>query len=295
MKKAYQSLVLTFLCFLSSSLWAANKDVIHCSHFEVCSLAKKILNTSLVDLKSEIVIQGDPHDFVPKTESIKKLMDAKWLISGPLELNPWMKKINEQRNKKVENITINLAIDSKFRSIHPQGSGEALAHFWLYPSIYCSLLSQLYQEIEKKNLVHFIKKNAMTVNQCLENAAKLDKDFLTAMTKLKFPIVLTHDALFAYILKANPDPLKVMAIKGSGHHEEASPQTIKKLYQFLKNSQVVWLEEKGIHVPDNVRNKKRKNDHIIFLDTAQSMNNENDGIISQTLLDFIKKLNEIKS
>jgi ABC-type Zn uptake system ZnuABC Zn-binding protein ZnuA len=293
MKKAYINLLFIAIYGFSSNLFAA-KEVIHCSHSEICSLASKILDESLVELKSEVVIVGDPHDFVPKSDSIKKLMDAKILLSGPNALNPWMKKINDQRNKSAEKKTLFLSIDSKFRSIYPQASGEALAHFWLYPSIYCSQLSQLYKELEKNNLKLLLKSNPLSLEKCAEQAALLDKEFAEALLKLKYPIILTHDALYAYILKVNPDPFKVLAIKGSGHHEEASPQSIKKLYQMLKNQKVVWLEEKGIHVPENVMNKKRKDDIVIFLDTAKSMNKANDQMVSQTLKDFITKLNEIK-
>ena len=293
MKKAYFNLFFIIIYVFSSHLFAA-KEVIYCSHSEICSLASKILNENLVELRSEIVIVGDPHDFVPKSDSIKKLMDAKILLSGPNELNPWMKKINEQRNKTSEKKTLHLLVETKFKTIYPQASGEALAHFWLYPSIYCSQLNQLYKEIEKNHLSSMLKNNSLSIEKCAEQAAQLDKEFAEALLKLKYPIILTHDALYAYILKVNPDPFKVLAIKGSGHHEEASPQTIKKLYQMLKNKKVVWLEEKGIHVPENVMNKKRKEDVVIFLDTAQSKNNANDHVVSYTLKEFIQKLNEIK-
>ena len=292
MKKAYITSLFIFLFSLQNSLHAS-KEIIHCSHSEICALASKVLNEELVEFRSVVTIVGDPHEFVPRSDSIKKLMDAKILISGPNALNPWMNKINEHRIEKNEKKTLLLTTLPKFTSIYPQASSEALAHFWLYPNIYCSHLTQLFQELEKNKLSHLLKVSRLSPEKCLESAKKIEVSFYEAVSKLRYPIVLTHDALYAYILKANPDPLKILAIKGSGHHEEASPLSIKKLYQLLKNKKIIWLEEKGIHVPANILNKKRKEDFVITLDTAQSMNNPHDHIISQTLLEFISKLNEI--
>lgn len=106
---------------------------------------------------------------------------------------------------------------------------------------------------------------------CLGEEQKIIADLKATIAKVKLPIVLTHDALLPLLESLNEDnQAVVVAIKGSGHHQETSPKSVKKLYDALKAPKVIWIEETGINVPKNILAKKRKEDMTLNIDTANS-------------------------
>lgn len=249
-----------FFCLL---LTTARAGTLSCSHSELCKLAALIAaenNVKNLETKSLINMTGDPHEYEPSTAEIKSLLSAPVLITGPVELNPWIKKINFQRSKNPALKTISLGFHKKHRDLYPGGSGEALSHFWLYPKIYCSFKSALTEELKKNG-------EKVTDKNC--DSSAIEAELKKALTVLNRPVILTHDALLPLFKSLNPSQ-PVVAIKGSGHHEEAGTDSIKKMYDALKSPSVVWVVESGIHVPQNVLNKVRATDTIVKIDTANS-------------------------
>lgn len=208
-------------------------------------------------------ISGDPHEYEPSSTEIKNLINASILLTGPLELNPWIKKINFQRLKSLTSKTISIAFDPDDYKIYPSASGEALSHFWLYPKIYCSLKSKLESELRKLN--YKIK----SIRPCDFKTAEFELQ--RALVKINMPVILTHDALLPLMLDLAKNNQPIVAIKGSGHHEEHSAKSIKKMYDALKAPQVIWIKEASINVPQNILNKIRSSDKLIELDTAKSL------------------------
>lgn len=262
--KSIASLNLTLFILLMVTPFAPLfGSTISCSHDELCRLVQLIATeNSLKDLTTEslINISGDPHEYEPSTAEIKSLLNTPFLLTGPNELNPWIKKINFQRSKNSALKTISLLFEKKHLDFYPKASPEALSHFWLYPKIYCSFKDQLESELKKSGL-------SVTLKKC--ESASVEKELADVLIKIKKPIILTHDALLPLLLALDPKHT-IVAIKGSGHHEETGTDAIKKMYKALEVPSAVWIVEEGINVPQNILNKIRPSDQIIKIDTARS-------------------------
>lgn len=237
--------------------WAQN--VVYCTHSELCKMANQLITIPTFTLTS---ITGDPHEYEPSAMEIKKLMGAEILITGPNELNPWIKKILLQRLKNKNLKTISLLLDQKDYQTYNNATTEALSHFWLYPKIYCTMRSKLQNEFMKLNL------SIKTISSC---DFKTNEDELRSiLLKINKPIILTHDALLPLFLNLAPrKKSSIIAIKGSGQHEEINPNSIKKMYQALTTPKVIWIEETGINIPQNILNKIRPSDFVIKIDTSK--------------------------
>ncbi len=267
------------------------KTLISCSHPELCRLAKIIFTENHIsnfEFESLIQIKGDPHEFEPSTAEIKNLINAEILISGPVELNPWIKKVNYQRSKLTQLKTINVPLNNKDYALYPGAGHEALSHFWLYPKIFCSLKNQMEEQFIALRYLIVTPKN----KSCAAEEKKIMSSLQETLLELKLPVVLTHDALLPLLesISSKESGILAVAIKGSGHHQEASPASVKKLYDALKAPKVIWVVEDKIHVPQNILAKKRKADLIVNLDTANS-----DGLeYFQVLSNFNDKLQALK-
>lgn len=269
-------ITLLFLCTFNSleKAYGEEKRPIACSHSELCRLGEIILAENGVKgqkLVTLVHISGDPHEFEPSSSETKSLIKAPVLITGPMELNPWVKKINYQRSKIKDLTTFALSLTEAEYALYKNGAHshnrEALAHFWLYPKIFCALKTQLEQEFINARLFSEQKNK----KDCRLLAEKMESDFKATLSATKIPVILTHDALLPLFesLKDKNGPA-VVAIKGSGHHQEATALSVKKLYDALKAPKAIWILETGIHVPDNVLAKKRAGDITVSLDTANS-------------------------
>ena len=250
-------------------LQAASK--ISCSHPELCRLAQVIFAENHVnnfEFETLVNIKGDPHEFEPSLSEIKGLIKAEILISGPLELNPWIKKINYQRSKIPNLKTLNLPLDKKDYALYPSTNNDPLSHFWLYPKIFCVLKNHMEEQLIALGYLIVIPKN----KSCSTEAQKISEALQSTLKELGLSIVLTHDALLPLLqtLMTMDPAISVVAVKGSGHHQEASPLSVKKLYDVLKAPQVIWILEDKINVPQNILKKKRAGDLAVQLDTANS-------------------------
>lgn len=271
--------VILLLLFFGAK--ASAVDTIYCSHPELCRMLNRIIkynshdnNPNFVQTESLVTITGDPHEYEPSVKVIKKLITAPVLLTGPNELNPWIKKINFQRSKIPNLQTVSIIFDQKDLAGYSEANREALSHFWLYPRIYCSLKSKL--EIQLKNIGHPFKLSP----PC--DFKKEEDQLRSILIKIKKPIILTHDALLPLFLNLTQNGKhSIVAIKGSGHHEEANPESIKKMYNALVAPKVIWIQETGINIPQNIINKMRANDIVIKIDTASTNENEAFSVLSE--------------
>ena len=251
----------------------SSAHVISCSHPEMCRLAQIILSENKVadiEFKNVVKIVGDPHEYEPTTTEVKDLIKAEILIAGPAELNPWIKKVNYQRSKSTQSKTLSIPLTKEELTLYPGGNHEALSHFWLYPKIFCALKSKLEAQLVSQNIM----KAQGSKNICPEEAKKIEADLKATIQNIKLPLVLTHDALLTFLESVSTDSHnKVVAIKGSGHHQETSPKSVKKLYDALKEPKVIWVDELGINIPQNIVSKKRNTDLTVKIDTANSTGN----------------------
>lgn len=274
------------LFFILLNYTAAAQTTLYCAHPELCKMAKNILLDNNINdvLTVELVtMSGDPHEYEPKAAEIKSLISAPILITGPHELNPWLKKILEQRALIKEAVTISLPLTPAELRFYKNAKAEALSHFWLYPKVYCTLKIRLNNEL--KNIKIPITKKS----QC--DILTSEKALRSALSKIKRPIILTHDAILPLLeqLKQNEEQ-KIVAIKGSGHHEELSAGALKNMYDALKSPSVIWIKEKGINIPANIFNKIRSSDKLIEIDSSQSLLSSPFSV----LLELAQKLEQIK-
>lgn len=250
------------------------KTQIGCVHPELCNLAQKSLDTESYEITNIVTMIGDPHEFEPNPQEVKKLISTPFLITGPSDLSPWAKKINYQRSKLNNgHVTFILSLSSEdyalYKNNNQNPNREALSHFWLYPKIYCLLRSQFEKLAKDKNL----KIKNSKLDACQSEAIKIENEIkitLERLAKLKIPLILTHDALLPLLKYLGGVELVVVAIKGSGHHQEATVETVKAMYEALKFPRAVWIQEDSIKVPANILNKKKNKDHTIYIDTATS-------------------------
>jgi ABC-type Zn uptake system ZnuABC Zn-binding protein ZnuA len=271
-------IILLALVFLNFNL--ATASTWSCAHPEICQMAKMLITENqLTDIKLDNIVipSGDPHEYEPTINDIKKLMQATVLLVGPIELNPWMKNISNSRSKNKKLKTITLPLPDFSLAEYPTKETEALGHFWLYPKIYCHLKKILSDELELKHPI-------------LCNHHSIEEKISTDLSKIPFPIILTHDALLPLFQKLANDKNKIIAIKGSNHHEEASTTSVKKVYDALKSSKVIWILENNIAIASNVKSKIRPTDIIIKLETAKSDSVEHDFEILEIIH---KKIQEI--
>jgi len=283
----YSVFLLLFGLLSFSSLLSAQTTKLSCSHPEICHLMTTIAEEqgTRIDVESIVSISGDPHEFEPTISELKKLMGAAFLVEGPFELNPWIKKVNYQRSKNSALVTKTLHLVDRqvayYSSTTKGHTKEALAHFWLYPKIYCEFKAELTQILVDTKVI--VLKNKLD-DQCNQKATETEKQLRLTLSQLSMPLVLTHDALWPLLNSLNDKKASILAIKGSGHHEEASTDSVKKLYDALKAPKVIWIEETGINIPPSILNKKRAGDVVVKLDTAKSEGKE--------YFSVIKKLNE---
>jgi len=261
---------------------ASAEKVIYCSHPELCRMINQLTDTKTESL---ISISGDPHEYEPSITEIKKLIAAAILITGPSELNPWIKKVIFQRSKNLNIKTISAIFDQKDFQLYLGASPEAISHFWLYPKVYCALKNKM--EVNLKNLQLILK----TKSGC--EFKKTEEQLQSVLLQIKKPIILTHDALLPLFLNlVNKSNIKIIAIKGSGHHEEANPNSIKNMYNALSAPSVIWIAETGINIPQNILNKMRPSDVVIKIDTGKSKSTEVFSVLnelSEKLLPYIEK------
>lgn len=291
MKFTLNSIALFLVILLSSNSFAREKVSISCTHIELCRLYASVIkeqNTqNEVAFEHVVQISGDPHDFDPLSSDIKNLISTEHLIVGPRELNPWVTKIIEQRNKNKKR-TIELNLNAESKKLYNTTNTEALSHFWLYPKVICQFKESLQAElIAHKEIQGSKTKN--TQEDCLILALKKELELKSALDKLKFPLVLTHDALMPLFLSLKPD-LKITAIKGSGHHHEPSAKDVKNLYAFLQAPKVTWIIEKSINIPKNILSKVRPTDRSLEIDSNQNKEKQFD--IINELIAKLKAINE---
>lgn len=274
MKQLFRPALFLFLLSMSCGSFAETVTVT-CSHSELCQLAKRITEEHKLtqfSFRTLVTMTGDPHEFEPTAGELKSLINAPLLIAGPHELNPWIKKVNYQRAKNPAKKTLTLELLKKHSDLYQAGnthsSKEALSHFWLYPKIYCTFRDELEQKMIEANLLQKTVKSS-----CAAVADRAENDLRLSMQKLTLPVILTHDALLPLLNALKTAKVTVIAIKGSGHHEETSSSSVKKLYDVLKYPKAIWIEESGIHIPANILNRKRQGDVVIKIDTAKDTGN----------------------
>ncbi len=258
----------------------ANAKIIYCTHPEICRMAQIILdenNTKNIELLNIIMPSGDPHEFEPTIQDIKKLIQAPELIVGPIELNPWMKKISYIRSKDKNLKTINLPLPESAISQYPTKTTEALGHFWLYPDIFCQFKKLLTKELGQKE-------------QKICDSKTIEALIARDLKVIPYSIILTHDALLPLLNKLAINKNQILAIKGSSHHEEVSASSVKKVYDALKEKKVIWILEENITAAENIKNKIRPSDIVIKIDSAKSNSTIEDFNI---LLSLHKKLQGI--
>lgn len=263
------------------------QTVISCSHPQLCSLAQLIVtenNMKDTSFESLVSISGDPHEYEPSSSEVKNLIKAPILITGPAELNPWIKKVSFQRSKTIALKTLSLPIDKADYALYPGANHEAVSHFWLYPRIYCSLKAKLEEQMVAQNLLVL----GAGRKSCIVEATRIESEMQMTLSALKLPVILTHDALLPIMQNLSKNKANVVAIKGSGHHSEATPASVKKLYDALKKPQTIWVEEKGINVPQNILSKKRSNDLTVNIDTAKAVETQSYFPILYELNDSLK-------
>lgn len=254
--------------FLFFSLYAKEvfPQTFACAHPELCKMAQLIFfenNIQNHQLKNLVNIAGDPHEFEPSPLEIKNLLTEKILLGGPLELNPWSFKINYQRAKNKKLLSLDILFTQEDFSFYPKASPEHLSHFWLYPKIYCAFKKRMEEKFIES---HFLKGKTSS-EKCNDEREKIEIKIAHTLTQLPYPIIFTHEALLPLFLSLSGKKDYFVAIKGSGHHDEATPQSMKKIYDLFKYPKVIWVVENKINIPSHILSKKRPADITIQIDT----------------------------
>lgn len=269
-KSTFIKLMALIIFILQNSTMAESNTSIQalCSHPQICNLLNMLPHHKKIE--TAVIISGDHHHFDPNPSDIKKLIMTKELFHGPQALHPWMKTIIKQRNLNKNVINYGLTLNPQFKNDFPKATDEALSHFWLYGKIACDMLKQYEQQLQLKSR-----------ENCLKNYLEIEEKLKEYFMKNKISVVLTHDALEPLFLSLGAN---VISLKGSNHHEEISPNAIKKLYNETKNQQLIWILETGFDIPGSVRNKIQTKDRVIKIDTMGSVNQKLTFVLENLLL-----------
>lgn len=257
-----------FLFILFSRLSFAQ---ITCTHPQVCNLVQYTSGKKL-DLKNPIEMNVDPHHYEPTTKIIKELISTPYLISAPLELQPWLAGILKERLKSNKPTLVLTNLQSQK---YPTSKPTTTAHFWMYPEILCFNLEQ----------IKFFLKSAQF---SLKENIVCKKPGETPASLKKITFILTHDALEPLFLTF---PSKTINLKTSDHHAEILPHTVKQLETLPNHPDYVWIIEKNIMIPETVLKKyKKSQQRMINFDLDGTMD-EDPFKRYETLIEQMAKLN----
>lgn len=265
--------------FLSLTTFNLKAELL-CSHPQICNLMSIGFEKSL--LQSVVVTIGDHHHYEPPANVVKTFLKTPFLLAGPNALHPWLKPILLKRSK--EQTTVSAVIHNQFFSDYQTKNAEALSHFWLYSDISCSFYEQYEKTLIQKNILPQ-QKNGKEL--CQKRYQNLNDELKLTLQNIKYPIILTHDALAPLLIKMGA---RVHSLKGSGHHEEIRPQVIKKLQDEIKAQPAVWIKESGFDIPIAVKKLIKKNDLIVNVDPNGKLGDN----VEDALKELITKLKEIK-
>ncbi len=261
-------LLLIYMLFYSFSVLAKNTTIV-CTHPQVCNLVSPLLDLTKVDLKVGVTPEADPHAHEIGPKEIKNLIKADIVLAPGTELQHWLHSI-EKRRKRPTFI---------YRPTHHKKS-----HFWLYPNEICKAYNYFAKALEKT--IKLKKNDSFCEKLNLQSKAKI------ALKKLQNKtIILTHDAAEQLLLDNN---IKVLSLKGSGHHDEVDINALKKLSKLQKSKkskEIVWVIEKGIHIPSTIMSRIRKDELIIKVDILGTLNHKPFQVIN-TLLESINKVSK---
>lgn len=238
------------LLLLLLPLWAHATEIT-CSHVQACNLIAE-LNAELT--LRPLLIQGDPHHYEPPPNDLRSLISAPYLVVAPVQLHPWIRPVLSQRQKNLELAPRTLTFHAQARL---EGLGlESQAHFWLIPDARCEFLNQLKEKLKEWRL------NTKDL-ACRDLGLELLETRVEQSSK-KIPLILAHDALAPYLTSRGYDHF---ILRGSDHGEQLKPQTLKDLTQFLaQHPQVIWIDEKGITLPQSLERFHRPVDRKIAID-----------------------------
>lgn len=247
---------LFFTLFLLSYCWTTTHAQWLCTHPQLCQLAEDYFKATKVEippLEKAISINGDPHHIEPTSSEIKAMTRAEVILAAPAELHPWSRQVVKIRHdQKLQTLEFPLVKAQELG--YQDASPEALAHFWLYPKIHCQYWEFLHQKLAK----------SPTLPECPH--AHYENKLKIVASKIKLPIILSHDALVPLFRSWGID---AHAIKGSGHHEEPRPAQLKELQRLLqKNEKVVWIIESRISFPSAIKKMQRTGDIRLELDSS---------------------------
>jgi ABC-type Zn uptake system ZnuABC Zn-binding protein ZnuA len=255
-----------FICLfiLFSAQVLAKKTSIVCTHPQVCNIISTIVDLDSVNLSIGVKPLADPHDHELSSKEIKTLTKAD-IVAGPgVDLQSWLRNIKRKRKSPT----------LVYTSTHINRS-----HFWLYPNEVCSAFNFYKKELKK--LVKIKEDLINCNNQDIEIKLK------SSLEKFKNKIIiLTHNAS-EELFKSHG--ISTISLKTSGHHDEVSAYALKKLYKAQKKhteKDIVWILEKGIHIPSSILSKIRKDEKVIKLDVLGSFNKDSKQVLS-TLIDAI--------
>jgi ABC-type Zn uptake system ZnuABC Zn-binding protein ZnuA len=211
-----------FILFIS--LFAQAQVV--CTHPQVCNLARA-LGVKKDELKFPLLFKSDPHHYEPTIREVKELSSAKILLVAPIDLQPWIKNILDQRLKKKLPTFV-------FQTLSQPNNKKAQSHFWMYPESVC------FNWMNLRNFLSHEKFNVIP-DDC-PNPAKPKHSF----DKI---FVLSHDALAPMLSKYSS---QVISLKTSDHNAEILPSTLKEISKLPDSSKVVWILEKNILIPEQI-------------------------------------------
>ena len=263
------------LVFLFSPFWSVQtSETIACSHLKICHLINELLETEH-QTKLPFTYQGDPHFFEPSPEAIRNFLTVKTLIAGPRELHPWIEGI---KNGRKSGQSIFLELPQGLKKDYPQSTEEGLSHFWLVPELYCDYREKIFASLKAWSYLS----SSAELSPCEDSIlnlmdARLKKEDTTT------PLILSHDALVPYLQKLG---YPHFVLRGSGHHDQVSPELLKNLTDYLKlHSKVIWVLEEPIHLPPRVLAFKRPVDSEIKINIH--------GTAGEATLDVLKKFQRL--
>jgi len=179
---------------------------------------------------------ADIHEFKPNSGELKKLMQYKPIIAGPLSHQSWVKLARQS----------GLLKDRSTYYLENMGTND---HYWLSPA--------LAKQFEIKINTILSKLGLRTYEELLwSQNISLEARKIQELLKLKkiSKVVLSHNALVP--LLETFDELEVLVLYNDDHHQEVSAKDIKQVYSWSSNKDaLLFIYERNITWPTPLKGK----------------------------------------
>ncbi len=223
--------------YAKTTLWTTHPQVAH-DIMDMAKLYKGDQDKALFDSQSIFGEQtnADIHEFKPNSGELKKLIQYKPIIAGPLSHQSWVKLARQS----------GLLKDKSTYYLEGMGSND---HYWLSPALAKQFEMRINTILSKLGLTPY---EELLWSQSISLEARKIQELLKLKKISK--VVFSHNALVP--LFETFEELEILVLYNDDHHQEVSAKDIKKVYTWSsKKEDLLFIYERNITWPTPLKGK----------------------------------------